>query len=166
LHILYGPVRIEDEMIRKAVADSARYDVYDLAEATLLGQFTRVYRVLGLLRTEGVAPAVVLWALARDLRLLASLLQLTSQGQSLEVAFTHLKERVFDKRKLSLSKAAERLRREDVQRALCLCARADRMIKGMAIGESWEALLDVCMSLAGKPPQVRPPIPGHPQRSA
>ena len=151
LHILYGPVRISDDMIRKAVADSARYDVYDLAEAALQGQVTRAHRVLSGLRGEGIANAVALWALARDIRLLCGIKHLMENGDNLESAFAKQKERVWDKRKTSLASAAQRLTRSQAHQALLLCAKADRMIKGMESGDAWEALLDVCLSLGGGP---------------
>lgn len=151
LHILHGPARISDDMIRKSVADNARYDVYDLAESALLGQVTRTHRVLSGLRGEGVASAVVLWALARDIRLLCGVKYLMEKGDSLEGALARQKERVWDKRKSSLTSAAQRLTRDQAQRALLLCAKADRMIKGMESGDAWEALLDICLSLAGVP---------------
>ncbi len=72
-------------------------------------------------------------------------------GEGLESAFSRQKERVWDKRKSSLSTAAQRLTLDQAHRALLLCAKADRMIKGMESGDTWEALLDVCLSLGGEP---------------
>lgn len=149
LHILYGPARISDDMIRKAVADSARYDVYGLAEAALMGQAARAHRVLAGLRGEGAASAVVLWALARDVRLLCGIKAAMEQGENLESAFARQKERVWDKRKTSLASAALRLSRAEAHRVLLHCARADRRIKGQEGGDAWEALLDVCLALCG-----------------
>jgi DNA polymerase-3 subunit delta len=149
LHILHGPCRISDDMIRQAVADSARYDVYDLAEAALLGQIARAHRVLAGLRAEGVASAVALWALARDIRLLCGIKAAMDKGNHLEAAFAQQKERVWDKRKTSLASAAQRLSLAEARRALLRCAKADRCVKGMDSGDAWEALLDVCLSLCG-----------------
>jgi len=156
LHILYGSVRIGDEMIRKAVADSARYDVYDLAEAALHGQTARAWRVLSGLRAEGVAPAVALWALSRELRIIAGVKAMTESGETQEAAFAKQNEKVWDPRRAGLVTALRRLGRDDAHLALLLCARADRMIKGMEPGEPWEALLDVCLSMTGK--LVGPPV--------
>ncbi len=149
LHILYGSGRISDDLIRKSVADSARYDVYDLAEAALQGHVTRAYRILSGLRGEGIASAVVLWALARDARLLCGIKHLMENGEGAESAIAKQKERVWDKRKTSLTSAAQRLTRAQAHKALLLCAKADRMIKGMESGDAWEALLDICLGLGG-----------------
>jgi len=149
LHILHGPSRISDDMIRQAVADSARYDVYDLAEAALLGQAARALRVLAGLRAEGVASAVALWALARDVRLLCGVKAAMAAGCDLEAAFAQQKERVWDKRKTSLASAAQRLSLAEARRVLLRCAQADRYVKGVDSGDAWEALLDICLALCG-----------------
>jgi DNA polymerase-3 subunit delta len=43
------------------------------------------------------------------------------------------------------------LTRDQAHRALLLCAKADRMIKGMESGDAWEALLDICLCLGDAP---------------
>lgn len=149
LHIQYGSVRVDDDMMRRAVADSARYDVYDLAEAAMMGQLTRAHRVLLSLRSEGVASAVALWALARDIRILASVKGLMEQGVALDAALARQKEKLFDKRRSGIAKAAERLSRHQAEQALMQCARTDRVIKGAAMGDDWDALLEVCLCLGG-----------------
>lgn len=150
LHILYGSGRIEDEMIRKAVADSARYDVYDLSEAALQGHLVRSNRILAALRAEGIAAAVALWALARDLRVLASVQAAVADGSTQDAAFSRL--RIWDSRKAGMVKALQRLDREQVRQSLLACARSDRIIKGQDTGEAWDALLEVCMTMAGRGP--------------
>lgn len=147
LHILYGATHIEDEMIRKAVADSARYDVYDLAEAAMAGQTTRAYRILAGLRAEGIASVLALWALTRDLRILADLKTMIAKGESQEAAFA--KHRIYDTRKNSLSKAMQRLSLDDLYQAILLCGKVDRSIKGMENADPWDVMLDVCLSLKG-----------------
>ncbi len=72
LYLLQGAGRVDARDIANAVADSARFDVYDLVDTALAGDGARGVRILNGLQGEGVAPAVVLWALARDLRQLAA----------------------------------------------------------------------------------------------
>lgn len=145
LHILHGAGKLDDRQIVSAVADSSRFDVFDLAEAVLRGHTARAYRVLHGLKAEGVAAPVVLWALARELRVLADASIPAPQGGSVAAAFA--KHKVWDKRKAMLSVALQRLDRRAVQRGLELCARADRMAKGALKGDPWGALLDICLDL-------------------
>ena len=145
LHILFGSVRIDDETMRTAVADSARYDVYDLADAVMQGQVVRSNRILGGLRGEGVAPAVALWALTREIRTLAALADRLSKGEARDAVFARL--RIWDKRKGTFAKAQQRLSTSALRHALLRCAQVDRIVKGMEPGEPWEALLGVCLYL-------------------
>jgi DNA polymerase III subunit delta len=149
LHVLYGSVRLDDEMIRKAVADSARYDVFDLPQAALRGQVGRSLRILAGLRAEGIASPVALWAMARDLRVLCALKSQISEGQSLESAFA--KQRVFDNAKPIFSSALQRMDETLLAEAMLLCAKIDRLIKGQSRGDAWEALRDLCLLVAEKP---------------
>lgn len=146
LHILYGKGKIDDEQIVKAVADSARYDVFDLAEECLRGRAAKACRVLTGLKAEGVAPAVALWALTRDARLVGNVMALIDRGSTAESALA--KCQVWDKRKSTVLQALQRLNRDSIHRTLLLSANVDRIIKGMEPGDPWEGLLSVCINLA------------------
>ena len=148
LHILHGQGRLTDEQILKAVADSARYDVFDLAEEVLRGQAGRAYRVLMGLKAEGVAAPVALWALTRELRLVNTLKSEMAAGSSPEALFG--KYKLWDTRKAAMEQALKRLSRADIHQALLLSAKADRIIKGQEAGEEWDALLSVCLSAAAR----------------
>jgi DNA polymerase-3 subunit delta len=71
--------QITVETVQAAVADSARFDVFGLVDAILNGA-AHALRMLEGLRGEGVEPPVILWALARELRLLANISLQYSQG--------------------------------------------------------------------------------------
>jgi len=101
LHILYGTGQLTDEQILKSVADSARYDVFDLAEQVLRGHLPKAARVLAGLRGEGIAAPVVLWALTRELRLLNTLRTAIDGGLSAESAFNQ--QKLWDSRKAPCS---------------------------------------------------------------
>lgn len=147
LQILYGKGRLDDTQIAAAVADSARFDVFDLADQAMRGDLARTYRVLMGLRAEGVAAPVVLWALSRDLRLLAQLGAELAGGNSLDGAFR--KHKVWDKRKSILEKALGRLGAEAIQSALLRAVEVDRTIKGLTHGDPWDGLLGLCAVLTG-----------------
>ena len=52
------------------MADSSRFDVFKLADATLAGDTARSLRILAGVRTEGIEPVLVMWSLTRELRTL------------------------------------------------------------------------------------------------
>jgi DNA polymerase III subunit delta len=156
LFILYGATRIDDDMMRRAVADSARYDVYDLTDAALSGSVARISRILAGLRAEGVAGPVVLWALTREIRALDELGRASAQGENVESVCNRL--RIWNPRKAALIKALQRSDSMHRQTLMLASARADRMIKGMVNGNVWDALQDISLALAGMPQSLLQPM--------
>lgn len=57
-------------------ADSARFDVFQLADAVRAQDAARSLRILGGLQSEGAEPVLVLWALLRELRAMQSVARL------------------------------------------------------------------------------------------
>ncbi|HJE28164.1 MAG TPA: DNA polymerase III subunit delta, partial [Pseudomonas nitrititolerans] len=80
LKLLAEDGRVTAVTVQAAVADSARYDVFGLIDATLQGHPEHSLRMLEGLRGEGIEAPVILWALARELRLLANIAQQYAQG--------------------------------------------------------------------------------------
>ncbi len=147
LAVLYGHGRIDDAQIADAVADAARYDVFDLADAVLGDRVGRVYRILDSLRSEGVAPAVALWAVSREARQLATASFAIARGERHDTVLARL--RVWDSRRRLVADALRRGAMAGFHDSLLLCARADRIIKGAEPGDAWDALLDACVALVG-----------------
>ena len=138
---------VNAEAVLAAVSDSARYSIYDLVDAALLGKADRVSRILDVLRGEGVEPVLVNWALHQEIRRLALLAFARRQGRAVDAVLAELK--VWDKRKALLRQVLQRLSLADCQALVRACARADRTIKGATSGSPWDALLAVGLRLAG-----------------
>src|SRR6202044_1129858 len=68
LSLLANGEPISADLVLRSVGDSARYDVFQLAEAAAAGDGARALRVLLGLKSEGVEPTLILWALVRELR--------------------------------------------------------------------------------------------------
>ncbi len=145
LQILHGVGQLSDEQILKSVADSARYDVFDLADQVLRGQAGKACRVLAGLRAEGIAAPVVLWALTRELRLLNQMKIALEEGAALDAVFA--KHRIWDNRKPVLQQALKRLSRDQLRQSLLLAGKADWIIKGQEPGDDWDALLTLCLAM-------------------
>jgi len=152
LALLHGRARLSAEQLEAAVADSARYDVFGLIDAALSGEAARSLRMITGLRGEGVAAPVVLWALARELRLLTGICRATADGTPLERALQTA--RVWDKRKSPVSRAVQRLDVRRGQRLLERCQRIDAAIKGANHEDPWRLMEQVVLELAGTPVAV------------
>ena len=129
------------------MADSARYDIFELVDTALLGDAPRTTRVIEGLRAEGVEPILVLWALLREVRSLSQMAGDVEQGSSTEAVLGQY--RVWDKRKAAVRAG---LQRHPLKRWLLLLRRAgriDRMIKGIEPGNPWDELLQLALLMAG-----------------
>ncbi|MCF6280877.1 MAG: DNA polymerase III subunit delta [Candidatus Polarisedimenticolaceae bacterium] len=152
LLLLNGPGAVTIEQMLSAVADSARFDVYGLVDAALQGNIARVTRMLDGLRGEGLAAPVVLWALAREIRMLCGMRFAIDSGEPAERVMAN--HRVWDKRKPLVKKGLQRFSLQRWQRLLQQCGQADRLIKGQARGDPWQSLISIASQMAGAKPLV------------
>ncbi|AZC20944.1 DNA polymerase III subunit delta [Pseudomonas sp. CMR5c] len=145
------------ETVQAAVADSARFDVFGLVDAILNGEAAHALRMLEGLKGEGVEPPVILWALSRELRLLANLAQQFGQGIPLDKVFSQARPPVWDKRKPLMSKALQRYSAQRWSQLLLDAQRIDAQIKGQASGSAWSSLSRLSLLMAGQ----RLPLPAE-----
>ncbi|HDS1758170.1 DNA polymerase III subunit delta [Pseudomonas sp. M5] len=150
LKLLADGSQVTVDTVQAAVADSARFDVFGLVDAILNGEAAHALRMLEGLRGEGVEPPVILWALARELRLLAGLSQQFSQGVPLDKAFSQARPPVWDKRRPLVSKALQRLSAQRWAQLLQDAQRIDAQIKGQAVGSPWTGLSRLSLLMAGQ----------------
>ena len=144
LHLLVGPGAVDIEDVREAVADSARFSVFELADSALAGDRTRVIRILHGLHAEGIEPVLVTWALAKDIRLLAAV------SANRDAADYALKRAGVWQNRLSLYKAClARHSTTRFNRLLQRCARIDAITKGQQPGNVWDELQTLGYQLAG-----------------
>lgn len=147
LRLLFGEGPIDVLQVEEGVADSARYDIFELVDTALLGDAPRTTRVIEGLHAEGVEPILVLWALMREIRTLAQMAEELAQGRSIEAVLGQF--RVWEKRKGPVRAG---LKRHTLKRWLQLLRRAgriDRMIKGIEPGNPWDELLQLALLMAG-----------------
>jgi DNA polymerase III subunit delta len=142
LSLLADGAPISADLVLRSVGDSARYDVFQLAEAAAAGDGARALRVLLGLKSEGVEPSLILWALVRELRGLwqareRDRLRSTLRGSGWNLAAT------------PSPRALSRLRKLPLARLLRQASHTDRVIKGLAMGDAWSALTGLTGSLAG-----------------
>jgi DNA polymerase-3 subunit delta len=133
--------------------------VFALVDAVLKGRVGRARRILGGLRAEGVAPPVVLWALSREIRVVASIAWDMRGDQGPERAMQAWRQglsgqpqkKLWDRRAPLIRQALARHNAGRWRDLLRCCGRVDRIIKGRLAGEPWDALLGLCTGMAGMP---------------
>ncbi len=151
LSLQFGQGKVSAEDVAKSVADSARFDVFQLVDAALLGDTRRSLRILGGLEAEGVEPVLILWALSREIRTLASVCYAIDHGGSAEAAMNAA--RIWSTRKALVGRAAQRLgsarRTHDL---LALAATTDAAIKGQGPGDGWCGLRSLVVGISHNGP--------------
>jgi DNA polymerase-3 subunit delta len=157
LALLFPPGKIAFERVRDAVLDVARYDVFNLGAALLEGDVPHLARMLDGLCGEGVAPPLVLWALAEEIRAIGRVLDATAAGKTPPQLWRDT--RVWPAAHQALMQQnLGRFTREQIEAAIAHAAKADRMIKGLVRGDVWDELLQLALRFAsGAPrkPQVK-----------
>jgi DNA polymerase III subunit delta len=142
LSLLANGEPIGAALVLRSVGDSARYDVFQLAEAAAAGDASRALRVMLGLKSEGVEPTLILWALVRELRGLWQArehyrLRSNVRGSAWNLAAT------------PSPRALSRLKKLPLGRLLMQASHADRVIKGLAAGDAWSVLTGLTCGLAG-----------------
>ena len=142
LALLADGKRIDTDLVLRSVGDSARYDVFQLGMAAADGDAQRALRVLLGLKSEGVEPTLILWALTRELRGLwqareRKRLRSSGRGGAWNQAAT------------PSARAMERIALLNLPQLLEQAHHTDRVIKGLASGDAWTAIIGLAAAMAG-----------------
>lgn len=146
LGLIYPPRPLSFEEVSEAVLDVSRYDVFQLADAMLAGDVVRLTRILDALAAAGEKPPPVLGVLAWAIRGLARARAALDRGATLDAA---LREGGFWGARQQLARRVlPRVSLQQLATALGWAAEVDRMSKGLASGDVWDALLELAFSVA------------------
>lgn len=149
LLLLGGPGPVDVDGVAEAVADSARWSIFDLGDAVLDGEPARVARIVTGLRGEGTQAPVVIWALHRELDQLAGIAARRAAGQDAGAALKAAG--VWQRRQARVRAAMDRFDAAGWRRLSAACARLDRLAKGAARGSVWDELVELALAAAGAP---------------
>jgi DNA polymerase-3 subunit delta len=141
LALLTAGGAVTAEAVQAAVANSARYDVFQLGEAALAGDAARSLRILEGLRVEGAEPPLVLWAICRELRALAE----ARRNPDAAAGYG----RQAQQRAARLRQAVARTRGQSLGPLFLAAGGVDREVKGVARGDPWTSLTGLVAALAG-----------------
>lgn len=137
---LSGPFSAEN--VLASVADSARFDAFQLNETVVAGDAERALRILASLRAEGTDAVLALWALTKAQRdLWNGLTRPPGGGPS----------KGWMRQAVALEKGLKRARRLPFEQLTLRAERADRMIKGRLPGEPWDEMALLALEICGCP---------------
>ncbi len=139
--------QVTADAILESVADSARFDVFQLGESVLAGDTERSLRMLAGLRAEGVEAVLVLWALTRAVRDL----------WACATAPPGSRPKAWGRQAAALEKGARRAARLPFAALASRAGRADRMVKGRLSGDAWDEMALLAAEICGRSP-LRSPL--------
>lgn len=129
---------IDRELIATTVTDNARFTIFDLVDQMINGHHERALRILKNLAEEDTEPTLVVWAITRELRMLADIANKQKLGATLSSLFNQ--HRVFEKRQPAIRAFLKKHSHTDCLALLMATANIDRMIKGAAPGNVWDEI--------------------------
>lgn len=135
------------EQVREAVADGARFDVFQLGEAALAGDLARAQRILASLEEEGVTAPLALWSLVREATTLVDAGARVACGEPTARALTGAGVRAW--RTEPYARALARRQPGTLSRLLRMARHADEVVKGARRGDPWGALGELAAAIAG-----------------
>ena len=140
---------LDHDAVTNAIADVARYDVFQLSEAWLAGDAVRALRILAVLEGEGDAPIQAIWQLSEDVHAIATVHAMVRTGTPLASAVRNA--RVWGKRQNALERAVQRVAPAALPGLLLALAQLDALSKGLGRGNAWSELAGIGLALCGKP---------------
>ncbi len=135
---LYGAKRIDLAAVQASIADSARFDVFQLGDAALGGDVPRALRILSGLHSEGVEPTLALWSLSREIHNTWGTTQHDTGARG------------WQRPSAALDNAKRRAGKLPYARLAARLSRADRMIKGQQRGNAWDEMALIVVEFAGR----------------
>jgi len=146
LRLILGEGKVTADDVGDAVANSSRYDVFKLVDAALGGDAKRALRILSGLRAEGIEPVIVVWALTRELRTLASLTDTVAQGADLANGMR--KNGVWQNRQALVRNCIGRHKHGDFHQLLKSASHADQAAKGQTSSDPWQISTDIVLGIS------------------
>lgn len=148
LALARGKGRIDAATVESAVADSARFDAFQMVDAALAGDAARALRALDVLAAEGEALALVTWAVARELRTLAQCSARVAAGEPIGRVVSH--PSIWQSRRALYESALARVPLKRWRRLLQQALTVDRTLKGQRKGaDPWSEMRGLVATLAG-----------------
>lgn len=151
--LLPSPSTLTAEKVIPIIHDNARYTVFNLVDTLLAGHLPQSLHILQTLREEGTESTLILWALAREIRLLLSLLEESEQHPQPTDSLLN-KHQVWTKRQPLIKQALQKLSKPILYHALQRAARIDTLIKSNQSHTVWFSFSEL-LALLAQPGKIK-----------
>lgn len=145
LFLLQPTQTIDIPMVQSILADESRFTVFDLTDAIIGKQKDRIIHILQTLQEDSFEPTIVLWAITRELRIMAAILGGRESGLGWDEIFK--KNRIFPRRQAGVRQFLNNFSLKKCHQSLVHAADVDKILKGASLGNPWHALQILCLRL-------------------
>lgn len=153
LQVLAKDGAVTLELVKSMLADQAKFNVYMLVDSCLAGDINKSLRMLHSLKNEDVEPVIVVWALAREVRTMASVSSALQRGENKAQLFRN--NRIWSKRESCVNAALQRNTSTSWYAMLQDVAKLDQMVKGQRYsqrGGIWHEIESLCLAICSAEP--------------
>ncbi|UNU72922.1 DNA polymerase III subunit delta [Moraxella nasovis] len=127
---------IDAQVLMDCLIDGAEFSVFNLSDAVIGGHATKTLQILTHLKNTDTAPSLVLWAIAKDIRLI---LQIQAGKNPSELGIWSNKTHLY-------INTAHRSQGRSEQ-WLSQVYELDKMIKGVSDDDVWHGLKKLCLAV-------------------
>ena len=146
LAVLAGDRHLTRDIVARAVADSSRFNVFVLTDASLAGHSGKALNILNHLRAEGEDPLKILYFLTREIRSLLRMQAKIREGQNINGVMQA--ERVWQNRMPMVGAALRNHSMASLERLLLDARLVDQSVKGLMKRKPWDELTGMVMKLS------------------
>lgn len=138
---LHGVVMIDSIMLQDALVNQSHFSTFQLSDAMLLGDVAKVIDILNHLKQAEEPESLVLWVIAKDMRLLQSL----ASGESFaSLGIWQTKQHLYQ---TALNRHWQN--QQNFGEWTDLMYQCDKAIKGLIAQPAWELLYQSALAVAG-----------------
>jgi len=145
LSLLAGDGMLTRDFVARAVADSSRFNVFALADASLAGHGGKALNILNHLRAEGDDPLKILFFLTREIRTLLRMQEKIRQGHNINGVMQS--ERVWQNRMPIIGHALRTHSISKLENMLMKARNVDQSVKGLMDLKPWDELTSMILDL-------------------
>ncbi len=142
------PIILDANTAMAVIADSSRYNAYNLIDSALLGDSVRSLKILANLKAEGTYPLIILGAITRELRILIPLVKQRELGKGINGIMES--NRVWFNRRQAVGSLLQRGTTQHLWKMLAKSHKIDKAIKGASPSDPWDELNFLILELCGK----------------
>ena len=136
LTLLYPNKEISLKEMETSISNASKYGIFDLSNAFVSGNKNRTFQIIESLKSEGMQPTLILWALTKEIHNLYKVMEDNST------------KNIWGPRHYleSLTKRVNQLTKRKIKQSLLEISEIDASIKGLSSKNPWQAIRDLAIT--------------------